>query len=216
MAEPHVITALVAKRAELAGEIVAAEKRLDQMRADLAHLDGALRIFGGPAPETIAAKPVRTRCAWFGNGELARWVLDTLRDAPGPMTAGDIARAVMAAKGLDAGDRVILERVTKPHSPEPAGAGSARAGGDGGERGEGGAVAGGWVVAADHSSTWILPTILKRSDGKLRERRRQSALAFFIFQIARQFIRQILLPQPATELTERCVGIAIGILRIRL
>lgn len=39
MAEPHVVTALVRKRAELAGEIEHAAKRLQEMRVELQSLD---------------------------------------------------------------------------------------------------------------------------------------------------------------------------------
>jgi hypothetical protein len=55
MAEPHVVTALRAKHAELAGEIQAAEKRLAQLRADLVHLDATLRCsipMPNPAPSS--------------------------------------------------------------------------------------------------------------------------------------------------------------------
>ena len=45
MAETHVISALREKRAELSGELIAAEKRIIQLRADLESLDGALRVF---------------------------------------------------------------------------------------------------------------------------------------------------------------------------
>ena len=38
------ISALSRKRAELAGEIIARAAALDQLRADLAHLDAAIRI----------------------------------------------------------------------------------------------------------------------------------------------------------------------------
>jgi hypothetical protein len=55
--EPHVISALVAKRAELAGEIEAVGKRLAQLRADLVHLDAVRRLFDATAePAAIPAK----------------------------------------------------------------------------------------------------------------------------------------------------------------
>ncbi len=57
MAEPHVVSALVAKRAELAGEIEAAEKRVAKLRADLLHLDATLRLFDAEA-EPLASTTV--------------------------------------------------------------------------------------------------------------------------------------------------------------
>src|SRR4051794_41972136 len=102
MGEPHVVSALVAKRAEVAGRIEQAERALAQWRADLGHLDGALRIF---APEIEAAeirpKQIRNRNGMFGNGELPRLVLDALRNAGQPLDAVDVARAVAGRKGLD-------------------------------------------------------------------------------------------------------------------
>ena len=40
----HVVAALIAKRAELAGIIDQLQRQLDQHRADLAHIDGVLRV----------------------------------------------------------------------------------------------------------------------------------------------------------------------------
>lgn len=54
MADPHVISALRSKRAELSGELIAAEKRIVQLRADIANLDGAIRVFDpAAAPDKI-------------------------------------------------------------------------------------------------------------------------------------------------------------------
>ena len=45
MAESHVVSALVDKRAELAGQIVRIEQQLGQFRADLIHIDATIRLF---------------------------------------------------------------------------------------------------------------------------------------------------------------------------
>jgi hypothetical protein len=50
------LSPLRAKRAEMAGEIDAAERRADQLRADLIHIDAVLRLFD---PEAIPAKRVQ-------------------------------------------------------------------------------------------------------------------------------------------------------------
>ena len=116
MAEPHVVSALVRKHAEVAGEIEAAEKRVAQLRADLLHLDAVLCLFDpGAKPGAIPPKrPAVRRNEWFAPGELARRVLDTLRTAAGePLTTREITRRVMTAHGLDAGDGRTLERLDK-------------------------------------------------------------------------------------------------------
>jgi hypothetical protein len=45
MAVPHVISALREKRALVAGLIEKLERKLEQQRADLTHIDGVLRLF---------------------------------------------------------------------------------------------------------------------------------------------------------------------------
>ncbi len=105
--------ALIRKRAELAGEIEAQAATLSQLRADLAHLDAAIRIMSPDTdPEAIRPKkPGRNGCDWFGRGELARMVLDVLREAQGPLGHAEIARAIMERKGLPVGDAVAVKRV---------------------------------------------------------------------------------------------------------
>jgi len=59
MAESHVVSALVNKRAEIAG-MIARTEQLGQFRADLVHLDAALRLFApGLEPKTIPPKKIR-------------------------------------------------------------------------------------------------------------------------------------------------------------
>ena len=88
---------LFRKRAELAGEIEDRAVALDQLRADLMHLDAAIRIMDPDAvPELIAPKLPRPQgCDWFGRGELSRMVLDVLREAARPLSSVEIARAVL-------------------------------------------------------------------------------------------------------------------------
>ena len=107
------VAALSRKRAELAGEIEARLAEVDRLRADLVHLDAAIRILCPEAePELIKPKrPSRKGCDWFGRGELGRLVLAALRDEPGPLGSMAIARTVMARKGMVAADAVALRRV---------------------------------------------------------------------------------------------------------
>ena len=59
MAESHVVSALVSKRAEIAGLIARTEQQLGQFRADLVHLDATLRLFApGLELKTIPAKRI--------------------------------------------------------------------------------------------------------------------------------------------------------------
>jgi hypothetical protein len=105
MAESHVVSALVAKRSEVAGQIADLERKIAQQRADLVHVDAVLGLYAPELePDRIPAGAVRRRNGWFKSGELMRMVLDTLRVAPVPMSSKEIAAAVMVRRGLDPTD----------------------------------------------------------------------------------------------------------------
>ena len=112
MAESHVVSALVDKRAELAGQIVRVEQQLGQFRADLIHIDATIRLFAPDlVPETIQSKVIRRRDGWFESGEVKRRVLDTLRRSDQPMATPGLVRAVMSERGLDPADRSAFAKV---------------------------------------------------------------------------------------------------------
>jgi len=98
MAEPHVVSALVAKRAELSGEIGRLDERRIALKAHIANLDAVLRLFcyaGDPAK----IKPRRKRNWMFRRGELQRMVFDIEREASGPLHKDDIASEILTRKG---------------------------------------------------------------------------------------------------------------------
>ncbi len=110
MAESHVVTGLIAKRGELAGLVDHHKKQLERLGADLSHLDAAIKLF---APEidlrTLKAKEHRRRNVHFQSGERPRRILDTLRQAGGPLTSRQLAECISAAKGLDTAPQVLAD-----------------------------------------------------------------------------------------------------------
>jgi hypothetical protein len=87
MADPHVISALREKRALVAGLIEKLERKLEQHRADLTHIDGVLRLFQ-PDRDPGDIKPKRTyarRTRYFARNELSRLCMDALRAADGSL-----------------------------------------------------------------------------------------------------------------------------------
>src|SRR5689334_23358801 len=105
MGIPLGLSALIEKGAELAGDIRALEDQLEQRRSDILHLDAVIRLMDPEfQPDSIVAKRKRQRREWFGNGELLRSVLETLRCAAEPLTAKEVALAVMERKGFDVND----------------------------------------------------------------------------------------------------------------
>jgi hypothetical protein len=96
-----VVSGLISKRAELAGQIEAAQQNILAWQGALKHLDATIKLF---APETdlrrIKATKQRKRNAFFAHGELNRAVLEALRDASEPLTSHTIAERLIAARSL--------------------------------------------------------------------------------------------------------------------
>jgi deoxyribodipyrimidine photolyase-like uncharacterized protein len=102
--EGHTVTAnaLVAKRADILFEISELEKRIEQFRTELVHLDAVLRMF---RPDFKAeGLPVRhrrpTKAPYFAHGELTKRIFDAMR-VSGMVTSHEIAAEAMRDKGLD-------------------------------------------------------------------------------------------------------------------
>ncbi len=103
---------LLRKRAEVAGEIEALRNRAAMLVVGLDHIDATIRLF---KPDIdIGDLPVRALPppnAAF-RGEVQRFLLDTLRNATGPMTTHDLATAIMLNRGLSLADRVLFKLIS--------------------------------------------------------------------------------------------------------
>jgi hypothetical protein len=94
MAEPHVITALAKKRAELSGDIETTQAKLRQMILDLESLDKTLLMFDPDYRiETIRPK--------------------AFRPPEESMTSSDIAVQLIAERALDQTDAKLQRLMTK-------------------------------------------------------------------------------------------------------
>lgn len=113
MADPHVLTGLVAKRAEIAGQIEHVQTNLRQLIIDLDNLDATIRIFRPDIDlEEIRPKPFPPRHAAF-KGEIMRVVMSALRTSDRPLTCPEITMQVMAERGLNTADPRLLKLVGK-------------------------------------------------------------------------------------------------------
>ncbi len=114
MAEPHVVTALRAKRAEISGHVHDLERKLARHRANLANIDATIRLFAPELnPDSIPPKRTYRRTRYFAKGELSRRILSVLREASGkPTSTAAIASAVLAGKDFPIGEGVLSEAVT--------------------------------------------------------------------------------------------------------
>lgn len=108
----HTLAGLMRKRAEIAGKIEYTQRELNDLIADLDHLDHTIRLFDPTADVGLSkVKEYPPRHQSF-RGEMSRFVLSTLRNASEPITSLEIARAVIEGRGLDPEDErtVILFR----------------------------------------------------------------------------------------------------------
>lgn len=111
MAEPHVITALIQKRADLAGELAETEARVIAIRANIEHVDCCLALFGyKPDPQDIPPRR-RQRGRIFRRGELSRMVYDILRAATGPISNREIAARIVAIMNWDQENEDLISDV---------------------------------------------------------------------------------------------------------
>lgn len=113
MSDPHVVTGLIAKRAELAGKLEHHHAVVRQLMIDLDALDQALRLFKPDIElDDIKSKPMPPRHAAY-KGEVARIVLGTLRTAKRPCSTQELTMHVMAERGMNTADKRLAKTVEK-------------------------------------------------------------------------------------------------------
>ncbi len=114
MENEHVLSGLIRKRSEIAGQIEHTQIALRQLVADLDSIDAAIKLFD-PSADIPAIKPRQypPRHAAF-RGEMMRHVMGCLRLADSkPVTTRDIALVVMKARGLNPEDQALLVTIRK-------------------------------------------------------------------------------------------------------
>ena len=110
----YMVTGLVAKRAELAGEIERTHERLRQLVSDLEHIDGTLRIVAPDMEvEAIRPKAFRPPDDWSKRGQMSRLVLSILRTSKEPLTSREIAAQMLLERAMDTTDTRMLRTMTK-------------------------------------------------------------------------------------------------------
>lgn len=98
----HVISGLIRRRRELAGNILELLGRVDALANDLEALDQTLRLFDPDIQlDTIPALQSRPKPDWALRGEVVRIVFALLREAGAPMTTHEIVAGVNQARGIE-------------------------------------------------------------------------------------------------------------------
>lgn len=114
MAESHVISALVKRRADLTGEIEATHLRLRQLILDLENLDATILMFDSEYKlASIKPKAFRPPSDWANRGEMARIILNILRQASEPLSTRDIAIELIASRALNRDDQKLLRLMSR-------------------------------------------------------------------------------------------------------
>lgn len=116
MENEHTISGLVRKRAEMAGQLEHYQTVVRQLIIDLDNVDATLRIFQPDIElSEIRPKALPPRNS-ASKGEVARVILAAMRNSPTPLTMIELARLVMAARGISRSNKkmelVIRKRVS--------------------------------------------------------------------------------------------------------
>jgi len=109
-----VVSGLIKRRAELAGDIEKAHEALRKMVLDLENLDATILQFEPDfRVEAIRPKAFRPPKDWSNRGQMTRIVLSILRQAAEPLTSRDIALELLVERALDKNDQRLLRLMTK-------------------------------------------------------------------------------------------------------
>ncbi len=113
MENQHVLSGLIRKRAEVAGELEAAQNRVRQLIIDIDNVDATIRLFQPDIDlAEIRPKPLPPRHAAF-KGEISRLIMNVLRETGLALTTKDITLRVMADRGLNVSDPRLARTVQK-------------------------------------------------------------------------------------------------------
>lgn len=107
---PNTVAGLVAKHAELGALREKYKAEIKKLTVDIDHLDAAIRLFD-PDAETYAIKEYVTKHR-AEKGSVKRFVLNSFREASGPLTSRQITELWAADRGLIA-DEATLNTLRK-------------------------------------------------------------------------------------------------------
>jgi hypothetical protein len=109
-----VLSGLVKRRAQLAGDIENTHEALRKMVLDLEGLDGTIVQFEPDFQvETIKPEAFRSPKDWSNRGQMSRIILSVLRPAAEPLPTRDIALQLLIERALDKSYQRLLRLKTK-------------------------------------------------------------------------------------------------------
>jgi hypothetical protein len=109
----HVLSGLIRKRSEIAGQLEHAQATVRQLIIDIDSLDATIRLFAPDIDlEEIRPKPIPPRHTAF-KGEVYRVILTCLRETQMALTTKDLTIRVMADRGLNIADPRLFRTIQK-------------------------------------------------------------------------------------------------------
>ena len=102
MAESHVVSGLLSKREEIAGQITTIQAEIGRLQGALTHLDNTIKLFSPQYDlRTIKGKRTYTRSKNFERGEAQRMTLDVLRELKKPLCSREIVDELLERKNIE-------------------------------------------------------------------------------------------------------------------
>lgn len=111
MAESTTVVTLRAKRKEILRSIAEYEALIKKLQFDLVHINSTLALFQTDEARAEVRMPVMT-ARLFRYGEMFAMCKEALSKAPNGLDTRELAEIIMAAKGMNPGDRVLRRAIT--------------------------------------------------------------------------------------------------------
>ena len=109
MPEIRTVTTLKRKRAQIAASIKLYERQIAQAQADLAHVNATIRVFEASGTRKDLPRHVDVYRLWK-RGETWAFCKACL-EREGRLTTRDLAERLATAKGMNAGDKVLIKGI---------------------------------------------------------------------------------------------------------
>ena len=100
MADTHVISALVKKRAELRGDIIHYKQLIATLDKDLQTIDATIKIFDVDYDISSIKPVIKSRNRFFNNGEAKVLVLEVLKNSEVPLSTDKISEIIATNRNL--------------------------------------------------------------------------------------------------------------------
>ena len=100
MADSHVISALVKKRAELRGDIIHYKQLIATLDKDLQTIDATIKIFDVDYDISSIKPVIKSRNRFFNNGEAKVLVLEVLKSSNLPLSTDKISNIIALNRKL--------------------------------------------------------------------------------------------------------------------